>query len=74
MRVCVLACVIWNLKSVIKFHFSICSLVVLPSPVLLLSSFSAFGPYSPAYFKEISFNFLLEIGFFCVAIDFKCVF
>ena len=57
---------VWNLRAVIWSHLSICSLAILPSPVVAHSIFSFFLllAHSPAYFPDISFLVCLEIGFF----------
>ena len=53
---------VWNFRAVIRFHLSICSLIFLPSLVILFLLLAQF----PAYFPEICWVFFIqiEIGFF----------
>ena len=60
---------VWNLRAVIWFHLSICSLVILPSPVAhSVFSFFLLLAQSPAYFSEMAVHFfvlpLFLAGFF----------
>ena len=47
---------VWNLRAVIWFHFTIFSLVLLPTPIFLrvLSFFLPTGPFSWLFFPENS--------------------
>ena len=59
---------VWNFRAIISFHFSVCSLVILPGPVapsvLFLFVFLTYSP-DPAYFPEILQTlFFIKIGSF----------
>ena len=58
----------WNLRAVIWFHFAICSLVLLPSPVTLsVLSFSACWPFLLNFFQKTLQYFSLRDRLFCMA-------
>ena len=59
---------VWNLRAVIRFHFAISCLVLLPSLVTLsVLSFSACWPFLLNFFQKILQYFTLRDRLFCMA-------